>query len=205
MSDLTSLFSGIDNAKALGGFTPNLELGNHTVVLKRFNVKTSQKDGTKIAEADFGILESDTDTVNATKGWPWFIGATGFQGEYAKSRLKDFAEAVQKCIGDSSAPSATIAALADARQAGRGLVLKCHVFNGKPRKDGNGFYQEVKWYPITQTLEEMAAMRAKLDGAGTAAPAVTQTVQQTVAPVQTTPAAGVAGMSGLLANLGKKP
>lgn len=199
MSDLTSLFSGIDNAKALGGFTPNLENGSHTVVLTRFNVKTSQKDNTKIAEADFKILESDSDKPDAVKGWPWFIGASGFQGDYARSRLKDFAEAVQKCIGDSSAPSATIAALADEKQAGRGLVLKCRVYNGKPRKDGNGYYQEIKWESVTQSLEDIAKVRAVLDGAVKAPVAATPPAQ-----TQTAASGGVAGMSGLLANLGKK-
>src|SRR3990167_8162031 len=94
---LTNAFLGAENAKALNSFTPNFINGEHTVLLKRFNVKESAKGKGKIVEADFVILESNTDTPKTTRGWPWFIGAPGWQGTYAESRLKEFLECVAKC------------------------------------------------------------------------------------------------------------
>jgi hypothetical protein len=200
--DLDSVFSGVQNAKELSGFAPKLKNGTHTVVLTRFNVKESQKDRSKIAEADFQILESDTETVNAVRGWPWFIGGRGFAGEYAMSRLKDFIEAVQQCIGDTGAIKDTGALLAGPGQAGKGIVLKVSVYDGKKMKDGNGFYQELKWTPIPQTLEDIKVQRAKLESqaAVTAAAATTQSVAQTAQPAQT----ATGGASQLLASLGRK-
>lgn len=200
--DLDNVFSGVQNAKALGSFTPNLVNGDHTVLVKRFNVKESQKGKGKIVEADFHIVDSTTDTVGSTKGWPWFIGAGGFQGEYAMSRLKDFMEAVQKCIGDTGPISETGKLLAGPQQAGRGLMLKCSVFNGKAKKDGNGYYQEIKWTAVPQTLEDIAKNRAKLDGSAAqeTAAAQTATVTQTTTA---TPAAGTTSLLGGLKGLAK--
>jgi hypothetical protein len=200
MSDvLVNAFLGAENAKALNSFAPNLINGEHTVLIKRFNVKESAKGKGKIVEADFVVLESTTDTgLPVTRGWPWFIGAPGWQGTYAESRLKEFLTAVGQCIGDTSPISVIGANLAGAAQLGRGIMLKVSVFDGKPKKaPATGFYQEIRWTPVTQTLEDIQKARAMLDGGE---PAATQAPAPAPAPVQ--PAAAPAGnMSALLGAL----
>ncbi len=86
--DLTSVFRGTENAKAIGGFTSRLGVGSHTLLLKRFVVKESQQNKGKIVEADFQVLESSTIPAGETKGWAWFIGAPGWAGTYEEARLK---------------------------------------------------------------------------------------------------------------------
>lgn len=200
MSSLESLLAGVDSAKQLGGYTPNFVNGNHTVLIKRFNVKTSAKDGSKIVEGDFYILESDTEAPKSVKGTAWFIDAPKFAGDYARSRLQAFAKVVQECIGDSCAPSQTIAQLVGEAQLGRGLMLKCRVFDGSPRKDGKGNYQEIRWEAVPQTLEDIQKNRAMLEGTAAGAHAQTATTQATSTVSQ--PAAGNQGMSKLLGKLG---
>jgi len=200
MSDvLVNAFKGAENAKELNSFTPNFINGEHTVLLKRFNVKESAKGKGKIVEADFVVLESTTDTPKTTRGWPWFIGAAGWQGTYAESRLKEFLECVGKCIGDTSPISHIGASLAGPGQAGRGLILKVSVFDGKPKKaPGTGFYQEIKWTPVAQGLEDIQAARATLDeGAPTLQPAAQAAPAQQAAQ----PAAQASNMSALLGAL----
>src|SRR6187401_1829739 len=104
--DLSSVFSGVENAKEIGGFTSRMGIGSHTLLLKRFQVKESQKGKGKIVEADFLVLESNTGNAGETKGWAWFIGAPGWAGTYEESRLKAFAGVVGASIGDTSPVSA---------------------------------------------------------------------------------------------------
>jgi len=195
MSDvLVNAFLGAENAKALNSFSPNFANGEHTVLLKRFNVKESAKGKGKIVEADFHILASNTEPVDATRGWPWFIGAAGWQGTYAEARLKEFLTAVAACIGDTSPISQIGAMLAGPAQAGRGLAIKVHVFDGKPKKaPATGFYQEIRWIPVTQTMEDIKAGRALLDGDGAAAPAPAPVQAAPVQQVAPTPAPAPAG------------
>jgi hypothetical protein len=208
MSDLVGIFKGAENAKELQGFAPNLPNGEHTLLLKRFNVKDSNKGMGKRVEADFLVVESSApDLVGTTRGWPWFIGAPGWQGQYAESRLKEFLTAVATGIGDTSPISTIGAGLAGDAQLGRGMMIKCSIVDGKPRKaPGTGFYQEVSWIPVTQTLDDIKRGRSYID-AESPAPAVQQApaqepAVQRVPAVQQAPAqTQSAGMSALLAGL----
>jgi hypothetical protein len=206
MSDvLVDAFKGAENAKALGGFTPPFGNGEHTVLLKRFQVKESAKGKGKIVEADFLILESTTEAAGTTKGWPWFIGAPGWQGSYAESRLKEFLEGVAVSIGDTSPISHIGASLAGPAQAGRGLMMKVSVFDGKPKKaPATGYYQEIKWHPVAQGLEDIQKARALLDADGSAAAPAPMPVQAAPAPVaqaQPVQQAAASNMSALLGAL----
>src|SRR5260221_9978662 len=100
--DLDNIFDGISRSKPINDFAQRLDVGKHTLALKRFAVKKSQKDGTPILEADFVVLKSNVHAEGDTRGWAWFIGQSGHAGAYAESRARDFIAAVGKSVGDTS-------------------------------------------------------------------------------------------------------
>lgn len=211
MSD--NVFAGLDNAKALGGFTSRLGVGNHTVLLKRLNVKDSAKGKGKIVEADLYVVESNTHAQGETRGWAWFIGMPGFAGDYEASRLKAFFETVGRCIGDTRPASAIGPDLAGPGQAGRGIMLKA-IISHQTNKDGSVkagkdgvAYTQITWEHVNQGLEDIKKHREILDGMPTvAAPAAQATVAQTTIAAQTATSAAAStgqGVSSLLASLKK--
>lgn len=207
MSD--NVFAGLDSAKALGGFTSRLGVGNHTVLLKRLNVKDSAKGKGKIVEADFYVVESNTHSPQETRGWAWFIGMPGFAGDYEASRLKLFFETVGRCIGDTRPASAIGPDLAGPGQAGRGLMLKA-IISHQTNKDGSvkagkdGVpYTQITWEPVTQGLEDIKKHREILDGQPQVAATTQATVAQTTMAAQTNTAGAGQGVSSLLASLKK--
>lgn len=221
--DLDNVFGNVANAQDLGGFTRRLPIGQHTVLLTKFNVKESAKGNGKIVEADFHVLESNSAIPNETRGWAWFIGMQGWAGKYEASRLKEFIETLAAGIGDTRGVQAVGADLAGPGQAGRGLMLKCVVSpqentNGSPKvgKDGRT-YTEIRWVSVTQGLEDIKKARALLDSApapAAPAPAPAQAAQQqTQAAAQPEPKqdqpgltaqAGGGGLTALLGSLSTK-
>ena len=175
MSDF-SVFSGVENAKSIGGFTGRLGIGEHTLTLTRFAVKESQKDKTKILEADFRVVDSTSHNPRESRGWAWFIQAKGFAGSYEEARAKAFLEAVAKCIGDTSGIAAIGSALAGPAQPGRGLKIRCVVSpqtnrDGSPKLSPKGdVYTNIEWLPVIQTLDDIQAARAELDSGAASSP-----------------------------------
>lgn len=205
--DYTSVFKGAENAKALGGFASRLPIGEHTVLLTRFGVKESAKGKGRHVEADFEVVESSTLRVGESRGWAWFISNPGFSGQYEESRLKDFIETIATSIGDTSAISAIGAALAGPQQAGVGLKLRASVKSqtdsaGNPKIGPKGTaYTEIKWLPVTQGPEDIAAARVYLEKSSAPATGLSATTAAPVAPPADVPAATNPGMSSLLASL----
>jgi hypothetical protein len=207
--DLTSVFSGVENAKELGGFTSRMGIGSHTLLLKRFQVKESQKGKGKIVEADFLVLESSTTPAGETKGWAWFIGAPGWAGTYEESRLKAFAGVVGASIGDTSPVSAILGAMAGPSQVGAGMMFKCVVSaqtnrDGSPKQSPKGeTYTQIEWAAVPQTLEDIQRGRAHLgtETVATPAPAPAPVAQQ-AAPAPAPAPAAVAGNNSMSALLG---
>jgi len=170
MSDLDSIFEGIDNAKPITNWTKNLAVGTHVVVLTEYRRKESQKEMGNILEADFIVLESDVHMEGEERGWAWFIDAPGWTGKYNKYRAKDFLMQMGKCIGDNRDTKAIGADFVSKAQKGRGTQIKVVVTpvmgdDGQPRRRTNGdVISNAEWIPIQQTLDDVKQMRAQLEG-----------------------------------------
>lgn len=220
---LEAAFASTATAKLPGrSYSPSLPVGEHTVILKQFNVKQTQNKG-RMFEADVLVLEStDAKLVGQTRGAAWFPGGDkfGIQDGY----LRGFMEAAAACIGDTSPLPTFGAVLAGAGQAGRGLMLRVIVREQVAAKTGqakinpktNSPYTEMMWYPVSQSLDDITGRRTALDADPAHAIRVAQPqqaqVQQTIAPPVVQPApvqaaapapTGGAG-AGLLAALQNK-
>ncbi len=199
MGNHDQTFAGVANAKPINSFAPRFGLGTHKLVLLAFRVKDSNKNEGKILESDFMVLESATEEPGSTRGWPWFIGKAGWTGTYETARAKEFLDTVGECIGDTRGTQAIGSDLASEAQSGRGLTIIAEVTNGnKKDKDGNP-YKNISWKKVPQTLAEIAAMRAMIDGAAPAAEPVAAPVAPPVAPPAAAPAAGLGGLAAMLA------
>lgn len=170
MSQFGNIFNNIASAKALSNHTPRLPVGRHKVALKRFQPKNSEQGMGPILESDFVIVESTSPTCKSgdVRGWPWFIGQTGWGGTYEQARAKDFLEKAASCIGDTRPVEQFGDDLAGASQPGTGLVLMVEISlqydrDGKPKKDKKGrdcFNAE--WSSIEQTIEQLQASAASI-------------------------------------------
>lgn len=184
MSDYSNIFQKIGSAKPMGtGYAQRLGLGRHKLALKSYKVKQSSKGGGEFLEAEFLVIDSTTHQPGETRGWVWFINASGPWGAaYEQDRAKKFLEAVGQCVGDDSPVEVIGANLAGPNQAGRGIVIEVEIAPqggknaGKVNQRGEP-YTNSFWKPVKQSLEDLAASRAELDGMDSApAPAPTTTV-----------------------------
>lgn len=196
--DYSNIFKGIANAKSMGGgYAERLTLGTHKVALKSFKVKDSTKGQGQFLEAEFVILESNTIPAGQTRGWVWFINATGWSGAYEQDRAKKFLEAVGASIGDTSPVEVIGGSLAGPDQAGKGLLLEVTLAPqggknaGKTNAKGEP-YTNIYWRPIPQTLEDLSRQREEIESLENAPAPVT-----TVAAAPQTSAAPRQGL-GLL-------
>lgn len=200
MSEYDQIFAGIETSKPINNFASRLGVGRHRVVMTRYAVKESQKGLGKIIEADFQILESSKEPVGETRGWAWFPNQGGLPGQYAQARAKEFIEVVKASIGDQNPVGAVGGALASKEQHGRGLVLDVEIQiptnpDGSPKLSKAGSpVSNAFWSPVTQTLGDIAAMRAKLD-AGVAQAAAEEKAAAASAPAASAPTTGLGGSS----------
>lgn len=171
-NEFDSVFGGVENAKAIGGFASRLGIGMHRLALKRYQVKKSSKGMGNILEADFVVLDSkgaNPHEVGETRGWAWFINASGWAGAYEEARAKDFIQTVAACIDDTRPVRAIGGDLAGPAQAGRGLVIEVEISpqtgkDGAPKKNAKGeTYTNATWKPVKQSLADIGAGRRTLD------------------------------------------
>lgn len=221
MTDYNAIFMGISAAKPINNYAARIPVGQHRVMLKRYAVKPSQQGNGIIVEADF-VLSS----TGETRGWAWFPTSAGWAGAYEQGRSKEFLEACAACIGDKRDVALVGPDLAGPQQKGRGLILQCEVTaqvdaaTGAPKTNKKGQpLLNIVWKPVQQTLEQLAANRAKLDasdplpqagvaqasqpqpthqvaqqmGAATATPVVTQAAPSALAFLQNLPGGQPAG------------
>lgn len=158
-----ALFAAVATAKPMNNYADTLPEGRNRVTLLHFGLKESQKNEGTIVEAEF-------DCNGVTRGWAWWPERTGWSGAFNKDRLQKFIKAVAESIGDTRGIEDVMGSLADIQQHGRGIVLDVEVLpaldkDNKPvvRKDGSQAY-EATFKMIKQTLDDVAAVRAKFDG-----------------------------------------
>lgn len=176
--DYSGIFGQIGRAKSMGGgYAPKLGLGSHRLALKSYRVKDSTKGLGQYIEAEFVVVNSSTHAQGETRGWVWFINSSGqFAAAYEQDRAKKFLEAVGACVGDDSPVEVIGANLAGPDQAGKGLIIDCNVVPqtgknaGKTNQRGEP-YTNIYWNPVKQSLEDLAASRAEIEGMEPAAPA----------------------------------
>lgn len=170
-NDYSHIFGKVGSAKSMGGgFAPRLGLGNHRLALKSYKVKESTKGMGQFLEAEFIVVKSTTHNPGETRGWVWFVNAPGaFAAAYEQDRAKKFIEAVGACVGDTSAVEVLGGALAGQDQAGVGILIDVSINPqggknaGKMNARGE-LYTNAIWAPVTQSLEEVAAQRAEIEG-----------------------------------------
>ena len=190
-----NVFAQIQNAKPVQQWAPEPAAGRHRVILKKYAVKTSQKNGSQFPEVEYVLLESSSEKAGETRSTAWFIGAQGWPGTYAQGRAQGFIETVAKCFGDTRPVAVVGADLVADKYIG--LVLDVDVVpvieNGQPRKRANGSaVNNCVWHAIPgQSAESMARMRAylgSLDAAKAPAPTPAPAQQYTAPATQPAPA-----------------
>lgn len=160
------------NAKPLNNFAPPIGLGKHRVALKHFRGKEGGKSKEVFVEAEFIIMESETETIGAVRGWPWFINAKGWSGEYNASRMQEFLAATAAGVGDERPLDEIGDELSDEEQnPGYGILTDVEVVQVPDKEDprkvmlrANG--QEVHnsfFYPVEgQDEASILATQAKM-------------------------------------------
>lgn len=88
------------NAKPINNFASPIGLGKHRVAVKLFRGKEGGKSKEVFVETEVFIMESETEQVGAVRGWPWFINASGWSGDYNASRMQEYLQAVADGVGD---------------------------------------------------------------------------------------------------------
>lgn len=181
MGKFAGVFSGISNAKPMGGFLDRLGLGKHKIALTRFAVKTSESDGQTILEADFQILESSVPGLAGSyRGYPWFLDAAKHGKDYERDRAKKFIEAVIGCFTDAN-DKAALANLCQQITPGSagidvqtfgdlmaydeqplsGVVLIADITE-RHNKKKDKTYSNAEWISVPQTLQQVLERGAQI-------------------------------------------
>lgn len=211
-SDYSNVFGSIARAKSMGGggYAERLGIGKHRVALKSYKVKESTKGNGQFLEAEFVILSSNTHKAGETRGWVWFINASGqWAAAYEQDRAKKFLEAVGACVGDDSDVSIIGGNLAGPNQAGKGLMLDVTIAPqagknaGKTNAKGEP-YTNIYWTPIEQSLDDLARQREELESMELSAPVVEETPVVKEEPVRTPTPTAQPAKTGL-GLFGRKP
>lgn len=154
------LFARLAAQAKSGNDFNRLGLGRHTVVIKRYYVKPSDKNKNKqIIVAEFIVMKSDTHKQGESREWAFFPGSDDHG--LAEGRAIDFINTVGACIGDNRGPVEIGRSMYGANQTGRGVMLNVEVTERTSKKGQT--YQNAKWQPIAQTLEQVAASRRQVD------------------------------------------
>lgn len=193
MGQFDQIFQTILNAKPTSSFLPRLAAGRHKLAIKRYAPKNSQSNMGVILESDFVVVESSSIPPGEIRGWPWFIQAQGWSGTYEQDRAKQFLAAVAQSVPGGATDGL---ALGDELTNGKwcGLLVLCDVSQqlerdgSTPKRDKKGQPTfNATWSAIPgQTLESIAAMRARVDqvqGPAAASPVAAQApAPQGIAP-----------------------
>lgn len=155
----------IANQKPMGRQVARLPLGNYRVTLLSYTVRPSQQGKGAIFEAEF-----NADGHDGKRLCSWTPEASGWRGEFERSRANEFLTAVRESIGYSGSTEDLADALLGEKQEGRGIVLDVEV-SQKFEKDGTPVVTErgdmitdIIWKKVSQTQDQIQASRAVLDG-----------------------------------------
>lgn len=193
MSKYKALLKTIADAKPAFTRVPNLGAGRHEVILTKYSIRESQQNMGTIMSAEFFVPGI------GPRGWAWFPNSQGWAGTFSQSDAKAFLEAIQVSLGTDQSLDDIADSLLGDDQPGTGVRLVAEVWQVM-NKDGSPRLNQkrepifnAKWFPIEQSLEDVAATAEKLPElmasviAPTAAPAQTSRAAapaQTAAPAQ---------------------
>lgn len=192
MGQFRAAFKKAKDAKPIVNFAKPIGLGRHLVAVKTFRGRESQKEKIVFIEAEVVIIESDTEQVGATRGWPWFINTPGFKGEYDAGRMQEFIQAVADGVGDDRDVLEMGDELADEENnPGYGILVEVEIVpvmdkndssKALLRKNGTPVHND-SWTAVPDQDEAVVlATQAKMKTLGEKAPKVVSEP----APVKTT-------------------
>ncbi len=162
---LDEIFDGMGNTTLdpnTRSHGPRPGAGKSILVLKKYYAKKTFKKGWAVF-ADLIVANSDDPANKAgdVVSVAWFIEKQGLAGDYEKARGTGF---LCSLLGIAETPAGKLEAskkgnvLRGETQPGRGIMVQC---------DGvkNGDFMNYTWTHIPQSGEQIAATRAKIDGA----------------------------------------
>lgn len=193
-----ALLKTIADAKPAFSRVPNLGAGRHEVILTKYSIRESQQNMGTIMSAEFFVPGV------GPRGWAWFPNSQGWAGTFSQSDAKAFLEAVQVSLGTDQDLDEVADSLLSEDQPGTGVRVIAEVWQVM-NKDGSARLNQkrepifnAKWFPIEQTVDDVAKTRDLLPSlmaaviapveakAGQATPAKTESP---AAQVQSTAAA----------------
>ena len=197
MGKYKALLKDIADAKPAFSRIPNIPAGRFEVILTKYGIRESQQNKGTILNAEF-LVEGV-----GQRGWAWFPSSQGWAGVFSQSDAKQFLETVQVSLATEQTIDEIAESLLEDDQPGTGLRMIAEVWQVL-NKDGSARLNQnrepifnSKFFPVEQTLEDLAKTREQLPAlmaaaanaapvAKAAAPVVaTKTV---TAPVETAPA-----------------
>ncbi len=171
MSKYKALLKTIADAEDRDQRAPDMPVGRHEVILTSYSINESKQNMGAIIRAEFLLPET-----GATAGFAWFPNAQGWAGTFSQQDAKAFLGAVAQSIGSDQELDDVADNLLDDEQPGRGIRLVVEAWqaskDGRPvtTKKGQPIIR-AKWFPVEQTLEDIAAVRAELESTPAPAPA----------------------------------
>lgn len=174
MGKFSAAFAKAKDAKPAGNRTPQIGLGKHRVGIKFFRGKVSDKDRSLRFEAEFVVLQSQTEPVGATRWWAWYTSQPGFAGQFAEARMIEFATAVGQSISSDQETHEILDAIVLDEEAGvnqsHGIVLDVLVEIVPDKTDPRRAMKTSKgqdihnatWIPVPQGEEEIEAAKVEM-------------------------------------------
>lgn len=203
---MTDFVNRLANAKPVYAKHPFIEHGQHRLALEEY--KSFGDPGSRTLSATFRVISSDRHAVNSLVAAIWQIEhAPRFKGDDCSQDINRAVDFVAKLAGQTNlAEAGTLAAkLADKAdvQPAKGMVIDCtaRLIPAKAKRDGSMGkpFTDLAWFHVTQSKEEIKAMRDRLDAtspsagsAPTLPTATTEAPVATAAPVTTAPAQAAA-------------
>lgn len=180
---MSNVLAQIVNAGALNNFSKRLEKGEHLVALFFTELKQVHdkqiNDKVNMVTAEFVVVQSTVHPVGERRSDAWFVGRQGSPGEYARKRCNAFGQAVTQSIGGDPAKIVDVQAnlgktleideatgytkAAGRRFPGRGILLRVSTSEQPDKKKADKVHLNQEYTAITQTAEEIVAMRARIE------------------------------------------
>lgn len=158
------IVKSIAKQKPMGRQVARLPIGNYRVTVLSYTARESQQGKGAIFEAEF--LDGDGNRRMQS----WSPQASGWRGEFERSRANEFLTAVKDSVGYTGDLEDLAEVLLGPDQEGKGLQLDVEVSqkfekDGQPVKTERGeAITDVIWKAFEQSGETVKASRAKIEG-----------------------------------------
>lgn len=190
-----NLFATIAGAGDLTDYAPRIEDGEHVLALNNYEIRQTRDYGTMVS-VDYVVIESTSHKPGTVVGDAWFVGKAGTDGEYARKRALAFGKAaVQGLGGDPDDASIvmqqngqpmlmpngqpltkglalvqqTLSEMSAQAQPWRGLIIRASAGKRMSKKTGKA-HTNVTYKPVTQTVDQIHACRARIEASAKAPP-----------------------------------